>query len=95
MSLLKFKSHCFCIAAALASLTVLLNECVSYADFADEVSADDPAFWWRMDEPDGEDFAENIGRVGTSRNCSCYKVTGLALHYAGARIKDWYHLYRD
>ena len=46
-----------------SGLLVALTQQVSYADFADEVEADEPAFWWRMDEGPNDDFAENSGAL--------------------------------
>ena len=36
------------------------------AAYVDEVIADDPAFWWRLDEPAGEDFGENSGALDSA-----------------------------
>ena len=33
------------------------------AGYVDEVEADQPFMWWRLDEPEGEDFAENSGEA--------------------------------
>ncbi|MCA9215701.1 MAG: hypothetical protein KDB27_21700 [Planctomycetales bacterium] len=34
------------------------------AGYVEEVEADEPFMWWRLDEPEGEDFAENSGDSG-------------------------------
>lgn len=36
---------------------------LAQAGYVEEVEADQPFMWWRLDEPEGEDFAENSGEA--------------------------------
>lgn len=57
--------HLWCkfVSLSLALLVILCPWRSAVAGFAEEVAADEPDFWWRMDEPEGDDFAENIGAL--------------------------------
>ncbi|MCA9216323.1 MAG: PEP-CTERM sorting domain-containing protein [Planctomycetales bacterium] len=47
----------------LVSLAVLSPARSAFAGFAEEVEADEPDFWWRMDDTDEGELAENIGAL--------------------------------
>jgi hypothetical protein len=57
--------HLYCNFGCLflVSLVILGPSRSAFAGFADEVEADEPDFWWRMDDQDNGDFAENSGAL--------------------------------
>ena len=56
-----FDKGWFVAAVVAVSLLVLGSTGPALAAYVDEVQADDPAFWWRLDEAPGDDFAVSIG----------------------------------
>ena len=56
----------WCKFALLLSVVLLFGSQtrLTMAGYLDEVEADEPFMWWRLDEPEGEEFAENSGESG-------------------------------
>ena len=50
-----------CLFVLLFAWLAFLLTHPAQADYLGEVEADEPYMWWRLDEPDGELFAENSG----------------------------------
>ena len=49
------------MAMSIGLLAILAGVRPGVAAYVDEVMKDNPEFWWRLDEPPGEDFAFSSG----------------------------------